>query len=190
LGFAPRRLHRARFKELVVLDDRGQNAFKRERYEWMRATLLAGVGLSSHPPAHPGVFVVRGSEGASRTLQGESELAAALAQRRGLRTVDPMRTSALDIVRACAGARVVVGVEGSALVHALTVASPGAALICLQPPWRFNNHLKDITDCRDMTYGFVVGLPSENGFTIPLDEIERTLDLVEAGEARDSQEAS
>jgi hypothetical protein len=64
LGFSPTPVGNAFFSELVVLDDRGQNRFKRARYEWMRNTLLRAVGLPPEPPSHPGVFVVRGTAGA------------------------------------------------------------------------------------------------------------------------------
>lgn len=166
------------YDQLVVLDDRGQNPFKRQRYEWIRNQLFASVGLPEEPSSHPGVFLVRGTSGARRFLINEAELAERLACTRGFRVVNPLEMSVPEIVRACAGARCVVGVEGSALVHALLLLRPGAHLVCLEPPTRFNNVYKDQADCLDLNYGFVVGLLRGEDFFVPDDDLERTLDLL------------
>ena len=74
--------------------------------------------------------------------------------------------------------QVVVGVEGSHLLHGLwTIAERGAMLV-LQPPFRFNNVGKNYTDCLGQRYAFVIGHPQEGGFVIQLDEFKTVLDMV------------
>ncbi len=69
-----------------------------------------------------------------------------------------------SIVAACAGARVVIGVEGSQLVHGVNVASAWGCLLTLQPPNRFVSYYKYLTDRDYQHFGFVVGIPEGDGF--------------------------
>lgn len=166
------------FRELVVFDDAGQNSAKRARFDLTRARLTAG-----HPGAdHPGVFLLRGGTGQSRVLENEVALAGQMARRLGLRVVDPQNLSVDQIVAACAGSRMVMGVEGSHLAHGLVCLADGGTLFVLQPPFRFAPILKDQTDRQDQRYAFVVGRPSAGGFTVDPDEVLRTLDLIPSSE--------
>jgi len=83
-----------------------------------------------------------------------------------------------SIVAACAGAKVVIGVEGSQLVHGVNVLQPGGSLLTLQPPDRFVSYYKYLTDRDHQHFAFVVGIPEGDGFRIEIGEVERTLDLL------------
>ena len=174
LGMNPTRVESAFFKELVVFDDVGQNKSKHERF-----TAL-GNELRQNKPAdsHPGVFILRGKSGQRRVLKNELELAEMLREKRGFRVLDATANSVQQIIDACAGARAVVGVEGSQLIHGLLMLPRGGSLLTLQPPDRYCTVYKDLTDRDEQHFGIVVGLPDGDDFTIVPDEVERTLDLM------------
>jgi capsular polysaccharide biosynthesis protein len=176
LDMAPTRLASAHFRELVVFEDVGQNRHKHARFRAMSSKLASRV--ASQP--HPGVFVLRGRTGERRVLENELELAERLRARRGFRIVEPEQLGVPAIVAACAGARTVVGVEGSALLHGILLLPPGGAVVALQPPGRFVGLLKHLTDRDGQHFGFVVGTPAGDGFRVDGDELERTLDLLPA----------
>jgi hypothetical protein len=172
LGLRSWKLSGARIGALLVFEDFAQGSHKRARYERLRAALAAHAG----PRPAAGVYLRRGASGVHRPLANEVEIEARLA-RRGFAVVDPEATSAEELVRACAGAASVVAVEGSALAHGVLTVAPGGALVALQPPWRFNNVVKDYADCLGLRYAFTVGMRVEEGFRIDPDDLDRTLDL-------------
>ncbi|GLU36624.1 glycosyltransferase family 61 protein [Pseudomonas sp. NBRC 100443] len=176
LDMQPTRLHSAFFRELVLFDDFGHNSHQHLRYRAMGEKLLAHVNYQ----AHPGVFILRGETGDLRLLVNEMEIAEHLRKHRGFRILDPTKSDLPTIVATCAGARVVVGVEGSQLVHGVNVLPPGSAVLALQPPNRFVCFYKYLTDRDHQHFGFVVGTPEGEGFRIDLEEVERTLDLFPA----------
>ena len=173
LGMKPLRLRSAFFRELVLFDDHSNNRSRHQRYRAMGDKLLSHV---AHAP-HAGVFLLRGGDGDLRFLRNEMAIAEHLHQSRGFRIVDPLKTDVPSIIAACAGASIVVGVEGSQLVHGVNVLRPGGALLTLQPPNRFVSYYKYLTDRDSQHFGFVVGMPEGDGFIVDIDEIERTLDL-------------
>jgi hypothetical protein len=173
-GMNPERLEHAFFRELVVFDDVGQNRGKRCRCRSLSEKLLAHVDVRPHP----GVFVIRGLAGERRLLKNEWEVAERLRDRRGLRIIDPLKESVHAIVAACAGAAMVVGVEGSALMHGILALPEGGSLLTLQPPNRFVGLYKHLTDRDNQRFGFVVGQPVSEDFSIDPIEVERTMDLL------------
>jgi len=173
LGMKPVRLRNAFFRELVVFDDLSQNRHKHLRFRAMGEKLLSHVNAS----AHPGVFILRGNKGELRLLRNELQLAERLRDRRGFRIIEPAKSDVATIVAACAGARVVVGIEGSHLIHGVNVLQPGGSLLVLQPPNRFLCFFKYLTDRDQQNFGFVVGTQEGDGFSVDGDEVERTLDL-------------
>lgn len=76
-------------------------------------------------------------------------------------------------------AKLVVGVEGSHLIHAMVTIAEGGTLLVLQPPNRFNNPLKDYTDCLGMNYAFLTGHAVEDGFEVDLDQLARLLEQID-----------
>jgi hypothetical protein len=178
LDMKPVRAAAARFRELVIFDDVGQNPHKHARFRALGEKLRARVA----PRPHPGVFIIRGTSGARRVLRNELEVAERLRDRRGFTIVDPTRQDVPAIVQACAGADLVVGVEGSGLIHGILMLEPGGGLLVLQPPQRFSAIYKNLTDRDRQQFGFVVGRPHDDDFWIDPDEVERTLDLFSSSE--------
>ncbi len=175
LDMNPLRVSAAHFDELIVFRDSAGNQGKRLRAQQMRDRLVSNVSYKSHP----GVFILRGQSGDRRVLLNEMALAHQLAVRRGFQVLDPMVSSVDEIIEACAGARVVTGVEGSQLVHGLVCMPPDAALMVIQPPHRVVSVLKLVTDRQGQMFGFVVASGGHDEFTVDPDEVERTLDLLD-----------
>jgi hypothetical protein len=164
----------ARFKELVMFVDVGQNRNKAARFDRNRQRLLGRYPT----PSHPGVFLVRGGSGERRILGEEMAIAEHLQRTRGFRIVDVMGSDLPTLLQASAGADVVAGIEGSHLVHAVLVMGAGKSLFVMQPPNRYCSLLKDLTDRDGQHYGFVVGKLKGDAFHVEIDEVERTLDLL------------
>ena len=165
---------RARCEDLIVIDDIGQNKFKRERYNFLRSRLK----LLDPPHRKHGVMIRRGTSGTSRILVNEAEIEQFL-EDQGFIIIDPKKTSATEIVRKTLGAKIVIGVEGSHLAHGIFSMVDGGTILTLQPPYRFNNVYKDYTDCMDMRYAFVVGKQVPGGFVVDIEDLGRTLDKIE-----------
>jgi hypothetical protein len=176
LEMHPVRVDGAFLREVVLFDDWGANAHKFRRVAALREKLLSHVQAEPHP----GVFILRCGSGRSRIMHNERELAEYLRERRGFRIIDVNCDDVPSIVAACAGARVVIGIEGSHLVHGLATMRPGGALVALQPPFRFCGVLKRMTDAHQQHFGFVVGEAEGAGFRVDAGEVERTLDLLPA----------
>lgn len=162
-----------RFRRLTVIDDRTQNSRRRERYLKLRERARSGRVDADVP----GVMLLRRSTGVARILTNEEELARRLEQR-GFRTLCPTEHSIEHVLNQCMNARVVVGVEGSQLCHALMVMRSGGVLVTLQPPYRFNNILKTYCDALEMQYALIVGHPESDGFSIDGDALDRLLDSI------------
>ncbi len=138
----------------MIFNDLSQNLHKHRRFRAMGEQLLSHVNVNTHP----GVFIVRGGHGSSRRLRNEMEVAERLRDRWGFRILDPATSDVPTIVAACAGAKTVVGIEGSHLIHGVNVLSPGGSLLVLQPPNRFLCFFKYLTDRDHQNFGFVVGI--------------------------------
>lgn len=165
----------ASFDRIVVIDDVGQNAYKRARYETLRR-----LGTQDQAPRHAGVMLLRGLSGVRRALSNEQEVAA-LAKARGLIVVDPATLSADEVVRVCTGAKIVLGVEGSHLSNAFYWMAREGTVVVIQPPQRFTVVLKDTCDGIGMGYAFIVGdAISDTDFKVDLGALGRLLDRVGA----------
>lgn len=173
LGIAPRRVDSAHFDELILFRDAGDSADKLARSDRVRRALVG----ATEPAAHPGVFLLRRDSGARRILRNEAAIAEALQARRGFTIIDPLVTSVDRIIAACAGARIVAGIEGSHLVHGLMTMPQDAALFTIQPPDRACSVLKMVTDRQQQTFAFVVGAGHCGDFSASWNEIDRTLDM-------------
>lgn len=113
------------FERLLVLEDTGQNSFKRKRYEELRARLR-----SRHGRGRPGLVYLR--RGVTRAREERTLLNSAEVERflicRGARVVDPDNMSADEIVRETLGATVVLSTEGSHKGHAIYAMADDAVL--------------------------------------------------------------
>jgi hypothetical protein len=172
---APRLVRRARIDRLTLYSDVGQNRSREERYRRLRARMRSHLD-ESKIDAPAGVYIKRGDSGEPRIVANESEVEA-LMRRLGFRIVDPMGLSAEEVARLTLDARIVVGVEGSHLSHAIYSMADEACLVVLQPPARFSLAYKEYTDRMAMRLAFVVGEPHPLGFTVALHEVERTIEL-------------
>jgi capsular polysaccharide biosynthesis protein len=176
LGLRPRLTSSLLLDELFVFEDSAQTPSKARRYRKIRELFAARFGRADPPR---GVFVFRGKSGTARVLDNEAQVAEALS-RHGIVPVHPERMTLAELSRAIWGARLVVGVEGSQMVHGIYNIADGGAFLALQPPMRFGNIIKNYTDCLKMRYGFVVGEPSATGFTVSVDEVLRVIDMLES----------
>ena len=174
LDIQPHRATRARFGSLVIFDDFGQNSFKRKRYEEIRARLL------KVPAAATGgrVCIRRGHQGVARTLTNSTEIENILLSQ-GFRILDPEHSTVHEIIEATRSARLVVGLEGSHMLHCIYTMAQSGGICVLQPPYRFNNVLKNYADCLGMTYGFVTGRAREGGFFVDPGELIQILDKID-----------
>ncbi|WP_088243480.1 glycosyltransferase 61 family protein [Calothrix rhizosoleniae] len=160
--------------ELIILNDVGQNSFKRQRYELLRSALK---NLTPLQPNY-GVMIRRGKSGVSRVLTNEDEIAQFL-ETRGFIIINPEHMPAKEIVHQTLGAKIILGTEGSHIAHGIFTMADHGTIFTLQPPYRFHGIYKDYTDCLDMRYAFVVGNNSPDGFMINLEDLARTLDKIE-----------
>jgi hypothetical protein len=163
------------FQRITILEDVGQNEYKRERYAELRNL----AGKKHRVPDCRRVMLLRGSTGLDRFLVNEGEVAAAAAER-GFVVLDPVTASVSEIIRTCLHAEIVLGVEGSQLCNGLMWMSPQGALVTLQPPTRFTTVLKDRCDCEGIRYAFMVGdWVGGHDFRIDISALHRLLDAVE-----------
>ena len=127
-------------------------------------------------PGHAGVFIDRKGTGDYRRLANEQQVVDLFVSR-GFAVVDPDQMTAAEIQKLVSGARIVAGVEGSHLAHGMLSCADECTFLVLQPPTRFNNIYKDITDALGMRYAFVVGHPvSEGQFNVDTDSLSDMLD--------------
>lgn len=175
LEMNPLRTNAAHIKNAVFFDDDwGNNKSKHERFAVNRNKILSMFPGTSHP----GVFILRRSSGKTRIMLNEIEIAEQLRDKYGFRIVDVTQNSVSEIITACVGAQILVGIEGSHLMHGLMVLQPGTSVLTLQPPNRFCGVIKNTTDMEKQNFAFVVGIPKEDGFYINMEEVERTIDLL------------
>jgi hypothetical protein len=175
LEMNPIRTNAAFMKKAILFDDDWCNyEGKHQRFAANRNKLLSKFPGTSHP----GVFILRRDSGDTRTMLNEIEIAEQLRDKYGFRIVDVTMQSATEIISACVGAQILIGIEGSQLAHGLVVLQPGASVIMLQPPYRFVGAMKVTADMENINYGFVVGIAKDEGFYINFEEIERTIELL------------
>jgi len=177
LEMNPFRTNAAYLKNAVFFDDDwGNNDRKKELFTVNKRKLLSHFnGIS-----HPGVFILRRGSGKTRILLNEIEIAEQLREKYGFKIVDVTQNTVSEILEACVGAKILIGIEGSHLMHGLVVLEPGTSILTLQPPNRFCGVLKITTDMQNINYSFVVGTPKGENFIIDFEEVERTLDLLPA----------
>ncbi len=173
---APRHaIERAHFDTLVIIRDAAQNDYKRRRLEVLRSRLgaqLRGAGAQR-------IFISRGLTGQQRAIVNAEELQAYITSQ-GFCSIDPERLSAAQIAARTWGSRVVLGMEGSHMAHALLTMAPGGVLCCIQPPWQFTSVLREYTQNADVRYAVVVGHAAPGGLRVDLDDLKRVLERIEA----------
>lgn len=172
----------ARFRELFVFQDIGQNAHRRHRFEILRQR-VARFGPRT---AAPGVYIRQGKSAQPRGWVDAERTEERLAQR-GFVIVEPETMSVAALHRVLNGAPVIVGLEGSQMSPSILTLAEGGAVVAIQSPFRFNNLYKDYTDALGLRYAFVIGVANGGTFTLDPDDVERTLDLLDSGVLRAPQ---
>lgn len=167
-------VERAWARRLTIYTDFAQNSYKERRYRELRARARANLAPAA-PIAGPGVYIKRGATGERRVLAREAALEEML-DKLGFDIVEPAVLGVEEIARRTLGARIVIGVEGSHLSHGIFTMADDAAFLVLQPPDRFTMTYKEFADRMSMRFGFMVGEPDEDGFTVDHDKLRRIID--------------
>jgi capsular polysaccharide biosynthesis protein len=175
-GQAYRELDRAVVRRLVLFDDISQNAHKVQRLRALRARVAKAAPSSATEGDI--VYLMRGAGGKPRPLLNEAEVVEELT-RRGVRILRAETLPVPQMIAELCGARMIIGVEGSQLSHALFTLRDEGALLTIQPPDRFFNSHMDWARPLNMRYGIVVGEARPSGFYLPIGDLLRTIDLMQ-----------
>ncbi len=165
----------AHVKRLTLYTDYAHNASKAVRFSELRRRLRTSVG--SVGIGRPGAYLKRGETGERRIVVNEQALEDVLSAK-GFDIVEPAKLSPREVSKRLLDVPIIVSVEGSHLAHGIYSVAEGGTFLVLQPPDRFAMAFKEFTDRAGMRFAFTVGHPADNGFSIDIDELERTLDLL------------
>jgi glycosyl transferase family 61 len=167
-------LDRAHVRRIILFDDISHNSHKVKRLRKLRARVTrSGVTNTNRI-----VYVVRGASGERRALINEREILEAL-EKRGIVVVRAEALSVRELISELLGARIIIGVEGSQLAHAVYTLREEGGVLAIQPPARFFNAHLDWARALGMQYGIVVGEERQAGFFLPVDDLFRTIDLMD-----------
>jgi hypothetical protein len=175
LGLPAVSLADTRVRRLWMIDDRGYNPGRMARFRRVRTRLRRAVDGGG--PQR--LFIRRGGQAAGRHLLNEAEVVAALTAR-GFAIVAPEELPARAVATTLRDARLVVGVEGSALSHANAVVGDGACVFAIQSPTSFNSIHRLTTADAGLRFAFSVGdVRDGEAFTMPVERLSRAIDMVE-----------
>lgn len=169
------RVATAHFECLVVIDEFAQNPHKTRRYHMLRAR------LKHRGPGRPRIFLSRGGTGSRRVLVNEAQICDRL-QARGFDIVDVAVHDAGEIIEACRGAELVVGVEGSHLAPLLYLMRDFGTLVILNPPAQVHTTVADIGVFCGLSSGMFICEPASGGdgdFSADPEELCRFIDATE-----------
>ncbi|MFO1091064.1 MAG: glycosyltransferase family 61 protein [Hyphomicrobiales bacterium] len=162
------------FKSLWLVDDRGMNPGRRSRVTELRLALAVPGGLTDRK-----VFLERGKLGDLREPNNKGPLREFL-KKQGFETIYPEDLSIAELRGILGNAKLALGVEGSHLCHCSMLMKHGSAVVAIQEPNRVSGAIKRQCDVAGLLHGFVVGDLEETGFSVPLDRLRKTIDMVEA----------
>jgi hypothetical protein len=109
---------------------------------------------------------VRGrSGGEERRILNEEEVVRRLTQE-GFQLVDTSTPDVDDIVKGCAGASLIVTVDGSHAAPALYLAREGATVMVLYPPVGVNNLIPELSTYFGLQGAMFVGEPAGDAPTV------------------------
>ena len=161
-------------KEMSMYFDIGQNPHKAERFRTLRSRIRAKTSVTGADI----VYLKRGPQSSpDRELTNEDAVIDML-EGMGAKVfeaesgIDTLEQVALD-------ARIMIGVEGSQLSHALYMLRDAGGLLVLQPPYRFFTSHLDWARAMEMPFAFMVGDPDGAGFAMDLDDLQRTIELLD-----------
>jgi capsular polysaccharide biosynthesis protein len=169
------------FRRLLVPSFLAPGGHSRRQTAWLRAHLVAGLGIDAAASGERRLYVTRRGARA-RVLTNEDEVAAFLVAK-GFDTVDPGALGLGEQAALFAGARVIAGASGAGLTNML-FAPPGSALIEFQPDSFVNPAHWYVTNALDQSYGFVIGKSEteRHDFRISTAKLAAVLDAVPSDE--------
>ena len=170
-------------RRLILFDDITQNANKANRFRVLRSRVVKRFGINA--TGHI-VYLTRGAGEPGRTPINEKEIAEALS-RRGVIVLQAETLGVGRQIKELIGARIVISVEGSQLSHALYTMSDQGGILVIQPPQRFFTSHMDWARALNIRYSVVVGKESEGGYYLPIDDLLRTIDLLDVELSRNLQ---
>jgi hypothetical protein len=172
-----------RARELVWIDDCGQNLAKRRRYHALRSR------LKDRPPGHDRVFLRRNPfpAGEVREISNIDEVESRLV-REGFHPVDTGQVSVEEMLALCMHASIVVSVEGSHAAPAYYFARGGACLMFLYPPRRVSVLMPRLAGFYGQVGAMFIGEPAagndparnDSHFYVDPDELAREIERAEA----------
>lgn len=145
-------------ENLYLLSDSSQNSYKKQRYQSLRQNLEQ---YNFPDVTFSGAYIMRGTktQGDPRVLDNEDELVAHL-KKQNFDILDLETLSAKELVKRLWNMPMIIGVEGSALTHAILPLREFGSMLILQPPKRLGLGLKGILDARNNPVGMYVCQPS------------------------------
>jgi hypothetical protein len=168
-------IDRAIFSKLIILSDSTLNKYRQNRFIRLRNLVSKSTNLQEN---NEFVYIKRGSLGAKgRGLINEEALTSKL-EDFGFTIVEPEKLTVDEIIKRCLNAKIIMGVEGSALAHGFLCINENGAMISLIPENRFNNPYRDYCNVIGIKYGFLVGRTVDGGFSIDLEDVEELLNIV------------
>jgi hypothetical protein len=160
--------------KLSFFIDHGQNPNKAKRFRKLRKHIRNGNSPSDKPKI---VYIKRGPTAKHRKLINEDILIEHLVKL-GV-YIHHAESDLNNLTKDCLDAKIIISVEGSQLSHGLTLLKDKGGLLVIQPPDRFFNSHLDWAQQLDMKYAFVVGDQADGGFSINIEEFDRTLELLD-----------
>ena len=164
-----------RADRLITYRDSGQGSHKRARYARMRAMLRDFYPEA--PARSAGVYIRRGTTGLIRQIENEDQICITLAAQ-GWTILDISKVTVDELFHHIHGTRIVAGLDGSHINHAILMLPDDGALMVLSPPDRFTStHMDHARGC-GLGTGHVV-LEGQNGhYRTSADEILRTAEMM------------
>ena len=171
-------IDRARIDQLIVYQD----------YHWgtahdsLRAKLFRSLRKRARahlPVTAPAtlIYLKRGSAGVKRKILDEDRLLEDL-EKSGFTIIDFETESLDELLSKLSSAKIVVSLEGSHASHCTFSIPENSGLIILQPADRFLSFHRGWTTAAGVWFGFVVGLPSENGYKFAASEILQCVEMM------------
>jgi hypothetical protein len=165
-------------RNLSLYIDHGQNPHKAERFHSLRRSLRTQATARGNTAGGAEmVYLKRGPQSTSRTLTNEADVIALL-ENMGC-YIHEAESGVASLESAALDARIMIGVEGSQLSHALYTMRDQGGLLVLQPHNRFFTSHLDWCREMDMEFAFMVGEAEQGGFSMDLGVLQRTLELLD-----------
>lgn len=165
-------------RHLSFYIDHGQNPHKAARFRKMRQTLRNHArAKGARNSSADIVYIKRGPMSSSRTLINEDEITGFVQSIGGY--IHEAESGLDKLTKFGLDARIVIGVEGSQLCHAIYSMRDQGGLLVIQPHDRFFTSHLDWCRELDMEFAFMVGTRDQEGFSVDMDAFQRTLALLD-----------